>query len=125
MSETTFRMNDTPGSAGLHGPSCPSFPAATPLTCTVPKEFVHRAAVAEVLLTGWRRVDATHFTVTAQWPRLHGFYSAVQGRHDPCSRPKPFARRAPCCRTPSSVCLSGISSSCGTCRSPWTRGTSR
>ncbi|MFF2521198.1 ScbA/BarX family gamma-butyrolactone biosynthesis protein [Streptomyces liangshanensis] len=83
MSETTFRLNDTSGSAGLHGPSCPSFPAATPLTSTVPKEFVHRAAVAEVLLTGWRRVDATHFTVTAQWPRLHGFYSAVLGRHDP------------------------------------------
>ncbi|MET9479460.1 ScbA/BarX family gamma-butyrolactone biosynthesis protein [Streptomyces sp. NPDC006638] len=83
MSETTFRMNDTSGSAGLYGPPCPSGPSAPPLTTTVPKEFVHRAAVAEVLLTGWRRVDATHFAVTAQWPRLHGFYSAVLGRHDP------------------------------------------
>lgn len=41
------------------------------LTATVPREFVHRVAVAEVLLTGWTRTDADRFTITAQWPRTH------------------------------------------------------
>lgn len=53
------------------------------LTCTVPKEFVHRAAVAEVLLTGWRRQSDTHFTVAAQWPRAHSFFTPVDGQYDP------------------------------------------
>jgi hypothetical protein len=42
-----------------------------PLTATVPREFVHRVAVAEILLTGWTRTDADRFTITAQWPRAH------------------------------------------------------
>jgi len=41
------------------------------LTATVPREFVHRVAVAEVLLTGWTRTDADRFTITTQWPRTH------------------------------------------------------
>ncbi|MDH6515765.1 hypothetical protein M2164_002235 [Streptomyces sp. SAI-208] len=41
------------------------------LTATVPREFVHRVAVAEILLTGWTRSDADRFTITAQWPRAH------------------------------------------------------
>ncbi|WP_239569373.1 ScbA/BarX family gamma-butyrolactone biosynthesis protein [Streptomyces sp. G44] len=54
------------------------------LTTTVPKEFVHRAALAEVLLTGQRRIDDLRFGVTAQWPRSHSFYSPLQGTyHDP------------------------------------------
>ncbi|MFD9573743.1 ScbA/BarX family gamma-butyrolactone biosynthesis protein [Streptomyces sp. NPDC059982] len=56
----------------------------TSLTSTVPKELVHRASVAEVLLTDWERVDHTRFTVSAQWPRSHSFYSPVAGGyHDP------------------------------------------
>jgi hypothetical protein len=51
------------------------------LTTTVPKEFVHRAAVAEVLLTGWERLDATRFNVSAQWPRGHSFFSSIGGTH--------------------------------------------
>ncbi|MFE3185861.1 ScbA/BarX family gamma-butyrolactone biosynthesis protein [Streptomyces violascens] len=51
------------------------------LTTTVPKEFVHRVAVAEVLLTDWGRRDATHFSVTAQWPRGHSFFGPVGGTH--------------------------------------------
>ncbi|CAM5549215.1 hypothetical protein SALBM135S_09778 [Streptomyces alboniger] len=51
------------------------------LTSTVPKELVHRAAVAEVLLTGWERRDEAHFTVTAQWPRGHSFFTPVNGTH--------------------------------------------
>ncbi|MET8077950.1 ScbA/BarX family gamma-butyrolactone biosynthesis protein [Streptomyces sp. NPDC005303] len=42
-----------------------------PLTATVPREFVHRVAVAEILLTGWTRTAADRFTITAQWPRAH------------------------------------------------------
>ncbi|MFC9648652.1 MULTISPECIES: ScbA/BarX family gamma-butyrolactone biosynthesis protein [unclassified Streptomyces] len=53
------------------------------LTTTVPKEFVHRAAVAEVMLTDWKREDDTHFKVTAQWPRGHSFFSPIGPHHDP------------------------------------------
>ncbi|MFD5422845.1 ScbA/BarX family gamma-butyrolactone biosynthesis protein [Streptomyces sp. NPDC127069] len=54
------------------------------LTSTVPKELVHRAAVAEVLLTDWHRIDDTRFTVSAQWPRIHSFFTPIAGtHHDP------------------------------------------
>lgn len=54
------------------------------LTTTVPKEFVHRTAVAEVLLTDWRRIDDTRFALRAQWPRGHSFFTPVlDRRHDP------------------------------------------
>ncbi|EDY61599.2 MULTISPECIES: ScbA/BarX family gamma-butyrolactone biosynthesis protein [Streptomyces] len=46
-------------------------PGAGPLTATVPREFVHRVAVAEILLTGWARTDTDRFAITAQWPRVH------------------------------------------------------
>ncbi|MET7378864.1 ScbA/BarX family gamma-butyrolactone biosynthesis protein [Streptomyces sp. NPDC005526] len=52
------------------------FPAAATdpgavLTATVPRQLVHRAALAETFLTGWARNGDDHFTVTAQWPRAH------------------------------------------------------
>ncbi|MFD6278083.1 ScbA/BarX family gamma-butyrolactone biosynthesis protein [Streptomyces sp. NPDC060209] len=53
------------------------------LTSTVPKELVHRAAVAEVLLTGWERHADTRFAITAQWPRGHSFFTPVNGNYDP------------------------------------------
>ncbi|MCY0935088.1 ScbA/BarX family gamma-butyrolactone biosynthesis protein [Streptomyces sp. H34-S4] len=54
------------------------------LTTTVPKELVHRSAVAEVVLTDWERVDDTRFVLTAQWPRGHSFFTPVaDGYHDP------------------------------------------
>ncbi|GAA2745605.1 ScbA/BarX family gamma-butyrolactone biosynthesis protein [Kitasatospora cinereorecta] len=54
------------------------------LTTTVPREFVHRAAVAEVLLTGWRRRSERTFRVRAQWPRGHSYFTPLSGaRHDP------------------------------------------
>lgn len=46
-------------------------PGPGPLTATVPREYVHRVAVAEILLTGWSRTGADRFTITAQWPRAH------------------------------------------------------
>ncbi|MEX1659182.1 ScbA/BarX family gamma-butyrolactone biosynthesis protein [Streptomyces pseudovenezuelae] len=52
-------------------------------TTTVPREFVHRASIAEVMLTGWERVDDHRFTVTAQWPRRHSFFAGFDGFHDP------------------------------------------
>ncbi|GAA2734406.1 ScbA/BarX family gamma-butyrolactone biosynthesis protein [Streptomyces nogalater] len=38
---------------------------------TVPRELVHRASVAEVLLTDVLRVDATRFVAAACWSRSH------------------------------------------------------
>ncbi|WP_338673602.1 ScbA/BarX family gamma-butyrolactone biosynthesis protein [Streptomyces sp. SCSIO 30461] len=51
------------------------------LTTTVPKELVHRTAVAEVMLTDWLREDDTRFRVDAQWPRSHSFFTPVDGEH--------------------------------------------
>jgi hypothetical protein len=56
---------------------------ATHLTSTVPRELVHRSAVAEVFLTGWRRETESRFTLTAQWPRAHSFFTSVNGCYDP------------------------------------------
>ncbi|GGS89146.1 ScbA/BarX family gamma-butyrolactone biosynthesis protein [Streptomyces griseoviridis] len=88
MSASAFRvgkvMSGAPysedGSAAPAGLGAPRRPA---LTTTVPRELVHRASVAEVLLTGWDRVDDARFTVTAQLPRQHGFHVSVGGCHDP------------------------------------------
>ncbi|MHC0432266.1 ScbA/BarX family gamma-butyrolactone biosynthesis protein [Streptomyces sp. O3] len=59
------------------------------LTTTVPCEYVHRAAVSEVLLTGWRREEPTDpgdcdtFVVNAQWPRGHALFAPHLGYQDP------------------------------------------
>ncbi|MEV0011055.1 ScbA/BarX family gamma-butyrolactone biosynthesis protein [Streptomyces sp. NPDC047973] len=53
------------------------------LTTTVPREFVHRATFAEVLLTAWRKTAEDSFTVTAQWPRSHSFYTSEHDLYDP------------------------------------------
>ncbi|MEU5373099.1 ScbA/BarX family gamma-butyrolactone biosynthesis protein [Streptomyces sp. NPDC005951] len=53
------------------------------LTTTVAKEYVHRAALAEVFLTGWEKTGPDAFTVSAQWPRSHSFYVPAHGMHDP------------------------------------------
>ncbi|WP_328973764.1 ScbA/BarX family gamma-butyrolactone biosynthesis protein [Streptomyces sp. NBC_00239] len=54
------------------------------LTTTVPREYVHRASLAEVFLTGARKVDGNNFALTGQWPRAHTFFTSPDGRrHDP------------------------------------------
>lgn len=53
------------------------------LTTTVAREFVHRAAFAEVFLTNWCETDENEFNITAQWPRSHSFYTAEHGIYDP------------------------------------------
>ncbi|MCX4696854.1 ScbA/BarX family gamma-butyrolactone biosynthesis protein [Streptomyces sp. NBC_01408] len=65
----------------MQSPFLPAVPSQPTLTATVPKELVHRAAVAEVMLTDWERQDDTHFRVAAQWPRSHSFFTAVDGEH--------------------------------------------
>jgi hypothetical protein len=42
---------------------------------TVPRELVHRAAVAEVFLTSHRKVHDDLYLIGAQLPRFHPFYS--------------------------------------------------
>ncbi|MGW7823520.1 ScbA/BarX family gamma-butyrolactone biosynthesis protein [Streptomyces puniciscabiei] len=88
MSAITFQverspLSETKGNTAVPAPGTAVF-AHPALTTTVPKEFVHRAAVAEVMLTSWKRRDDTHFTVTAQWPRAHSFFTPSEdGLHDP------------------------------------------
>ncbi|MFD3925528.1 ScbA/BarX family gamma-butyrolactone biosynthesis protein [Streptomyces sp. NPDC058614] len=89
MSVSTFRMHRAlPGTAVTSGESekAPARAGALPfqsLTSTVPKELVHRASVAEVMLTDWARAAEHRFTVAAQWPRGHSFFATVDGCHDP------------------------------------------
>ncbi len=50
----------------------------------VPRRYVHRAAVSEVLLTHFAEDELPNsFRISAQWPRAHGYYRPVDGRHDP------------------------------------------
>jgi 2-oxo-3-(phosphooxy)propyl 3-oxoalkanoate synthase len=59
--------------------------AALPrLTTTVPKEYVHRACVAEVFLTGCTADKEQNFSLTGQWPRAHTLFNSTDGSgHDP------------------------------------------
>ena len=50
----------------------------------VPRRFVHRASVAEVLITGFAADDRPNaFLLAAQWPRGHSYYGTSAGMHDP------------------------------------------
>jgi hypothetical protein len=51
------------------------------LTTAVPCELVHRAAIAEVFLTGMCRPAEDRFHVTAQLPRGHSFFTPIAGTH--------------------------------------------
>lgn len=88
MTASTFRIDRT----AISGAPAEGTPAQAnilgfrhlALTTTVPKEFVHRAAVAEVMLTDWQCTDESHFKVAAQWPRRHSFFTPSEdGYHDP------------------------------------------
>ncbi|MBL1087647.1 hypothetical protein JK359_37910 [Streptomyces actinomycinicus] len=88
MSVSTFRVESATPSVGYAKSGLSTLewlaePRHTSFTTTVPKEFVHRASIAEVMLTDWERLDEQHFTVSAQWPRLHGFFATLDGYHDP------------------------------------------
>ncbi|MFE1776728.1 ScbA/BarX family gamma-butyrolactone biosynthesis protein [Streptomyces sp. NPDC059008] len=48
----------------------------------VRREYVHRPIVDDILVSSWRRLDDSHFSVTAQWPTDHGYFTVNQdGRH--------------------------------------------
>ncbi|MER6629557.1 ScbA/BarX family gamma-butyrolactone biosynthesis protein [Streptomyces sp. NPDC000987] len=47
------------------------------MKATVPGRLVHRAAVAETLITGRRRVGADRFALSVQWPHVHPVYVYV------------------------------------------------
>ncbi|MGW7528755.1 ScbA/BarX family gamma-butyrolactone biosynthesis protein [Streptomyces sp. NPDC054783] len=54
------------------------------LTTTVPKEYVHRASLAEVFLTGCTAQQQHNFSLTGQWPRAHTLFNSTDGSaHDP------------------------------------------
>ena len=54
------------------------------LTTTVPKEYVHRASLAEVFLTGCAVDERENFSLTGQWPRAHTLFTSADGSsHDP------------------------------------------
>ncbi|WP_314173506.1 ScbA/BarX family gamma-butyrolactone biosynthesis protein [Streptomyces winkii] len=55
-------------------PAVPHLPESTAYSWPVPREFVHKRAHTEVLLTGWRQCSEREFEVGAQWPRDHGFW---------------------------------------------------
>ncbi|MEU6231925.1 ScbA/BarX family gamma-butyrolactone biosynthesis protein [Kitasatospora sp. NPDC047058] len=48
---------------------------------TVSRHLVHRAAVSEVLITGWQSTGPYDFLVGAQWPRQHGSHRLPGVRH--------------------------------------------
>ncbi|MGW3952337.1 ScbA/BarX family gamma-butyrolactone biosynthesis protein [Streptomyces sp. NPDC004752] len=88
MSASTYRVKRSTRSAPVARsktvmPMGNGYSGHPSLTTTVPKEYVHRASIAEVMLTDWKRHHDGHFTVAAQWPRGHSFFTAVQGCHDP------------------------------------------
>ncbi|HEV7626067.1 MAG TPA: ScbA/BarX family gamma-butyrolactone biosynthesis protein [Streptomyces sp.] len=65
-------------------PSEHHLPESKAYSSPVPREFVHKAAHAEVLLTGWRQCGESEFEVGAQWPRDHGFWRTdSEGVQDP------------------------------------------
>ncbi|MFG3158182.1 ScbA/BarX family gamma-butyrolactone biosynthesis protein [Streptomyces sp. NPDC048219] len=65
-------------------PAPPEVTALPRLTTTVPKEYVHRASLAEVFLTGCTAHSPERFTLTGQWPRTHALFTNPAGtHHDP------------------------------------------
>ncbi|MEU6556234.1 ScbA/BarX family gamma-butyrolactone biosynthesis protein [Streptomyces sp. NPDC046915] len=66
-------------------------PALPRLTTTVPKEYVHRASLAEVFLSGCTARDDLRFSLTGQWPRVHSLFNSADGRsHDPLQAAETF-----------------------------------
>lgn len=53
------------------------------LTTTVPRQYVHRAAVSEVFPTNWEADGAGGYIVAAQWPRGHALFTPRSGQQDP------------------------------------------
>lgn len=76
--------------SAIPAPRIDTVPSPSPWsTTTVPRGYVHRAAVAEVLLTGWENAGGSgtgpqdSFLVRAQWPRGHALFAPSGGHQDP------------------------------------------
>lgn len=50
---------------------------------TVPRKYVHRAAISEVFLTDSRQLGSNLFVCAVQWPQKHDFYSIADLMVDP------------------------------------------
>lgn len=73
---------DAQGNRNTHTARIDGQPAQLPrLTTTVPAEYVHRAALAEVFLTDCEKTGESTFVLTGQWPRAHTFFTTSDGRH--------------------------------------------
>lgn len=82
---TTDRPSTDGPATPARAPRAGSAQAATTpprLTTTVPAEYVHRAALAEVFLTGCEKTGPETYVLTGQWPRAHTFFTTLDGRHD-------------------------------------------
>ncbi|GAA1899637.1 ScbA/BarX family gamma-butyrolactone biosynthesis protein [Streptantibioticus ferralitis] len=64
-------------------PQSPPAHEIAKLTTTVPRQYVHRAAISEVFLTGWETGDPDGFIVRGQWPRGHAVFAPRFGQQDP------------------------------------------
>ncbi|MWA07957.1 hypothetical protein E5671_01805 [Streptomyces sp. BA2] len=78
------QTKDHRGLSGTRRRSNRNEPSELPrLTTTVPKEYVHRASLAEVFLTSCENSGGHIFSLTGQWPRAHTFFNSPDGRsHD-------------------------------------------
>ncbi len=72
-----------PGAYAAAPPAQPPHHGAPGLTTTVPRQYVHRAAISEVFLTNWETDGVDGFIIGAQWPRGHALYSPRHGQQDP------------------------------------------
>ncbi|MFI8930497.1 ScbA/BarX family gamma-butyrolactone biosynthesis protein [Streptomyces sp. NPDC053474] len=61
----------------------PAHPARTPAHPTLAPHHVHKHNPAEVLLTGYDTLRPDTYTVTAQWPTHHPFYTPTPHLNDP------------------------------------------
>ncbi|MFF4934211.1 ScbA/BarX family gamma-butyrolactone biosynthesis protein [Streptomyces griseofuscus] len=80
LAPTAAARQPLPKPAGIAGGPAPA-PQAPALTRTVPRQFVHRAALAEVLLSDWSEREGGGFSVTAQWLRRHCFFALPEDTH--------------------------------------------
>ncbi|MEE1758772.1 ScbA/BarX family gamma-butyrolactone biosynthesis protein [Streptomyces sp. SP18BB07] len=79
-------MNRTPVTDGPRAADAPERaeePIGSEPAGGVPKDLVHRAHTADVLLTAWEDLGDGRFTVRAKWPDTHDFFAPMHGKHDP------------------------------------------
>ncbi|NKI44375.1 ScbA/BarX family gamma-butyrolactone biosynthesis protein [Streptomyces physcomitrii] len=55
----------------------------SPDVTSVPRQIVHRADDADVLLTHFRQVDTDSYHFAVRWPQTHALFRPVRGRQNP------------------------------------------